>query len=635
MTTPKHLGGRYALGEAIGYGGMSEVHIARDERLGREVAIKLLRPDLARDPRFYLRFRREAQNAASLNHPMIVSVFDTGESASDQGPMPYIVMEYVDGQTLREALQNGPLTTEQVLSWIADVASALDFSHQNGIVHRDVKPGNIMIDKLGQVKVMDFGIARAISDSTITATQTATVIGTAQYLSPEQARGETVDPRSDVYSLGCVLYELLAGAPPFTGDTPLSIAYQHVREDPKPPSSLNKALSPDIDAVVLKSMSKNPANRYQTAAELRSDLVKLLAGERPSAPRVMSEAERQSLLSTGEITGPTSKPLRAHGQPVAEPRPRPKGVYAALSIAVVVAIVAAYFAIHNVIKGQPNYIMIPNVVGMSEQQATDSLSKAGVSKSHIKIERTEDTQAKKGSVTGTVPSSGSTVDKNVEVTLTVSAGPGQTKVPDLRGKSIGDATVLLAEAGLNVDPNAPPAEYSNEVDKDRVIGTRPEAGKAVAKGSKVQLVISKGSETIQVPNVVGAQSEAAAKTLTDAGLAQPRSEEQSSTEPYGKVLNQSPQPGSEAKRGDTITLTISKGDQFVMPDLTGMTEAEARDALRKAGLVGTPTRQSTQGNGLLFPDPNKVPGQVFRQDPAPGTAFPKLGTVTIDVYHSG
>jgi serine/threonine protein kinase len=265
MTTPKHLGGRYTLGEAIGYGGMSEVHIARDERLGRAVAIKLLRPDLARDPRFYLRFRREAQNAAALNHPMIVSVFDTGESASDQGPMPYIVMEYVDGQTLREALQNGPLSTEEVLSWIADVAAALDFSHHNGIVHRDVKPGNIMIDKTGQVKVMDFGIARAISDATITATQTATVIGTAQYLSPEQARGETVDPRSDVYSLGCVMYELLAGAPPFTGDTPLAIAYQHVREDPKPPSSLKKTLTPDIDAVVLKAMRRAQAARGRAA----------------------------------------------------------------------------------------------------------------------------------------------------------------------------------------------------------------------------------------------------------------------------------------------------------------------------------------------------------------------------------
>ncbi|MGL6234144.1 MAG: Stk1 family PASTA domain-containing Ser/Thr kinase [Segniliparus sp.] len=631
MTTPKHLGGRYTLGEAIGYGGMSEVHIARDERLGREVAIKLLRPDLARDPRFYLRFRREAQNAASLNHPMIVSVFDTGESASDQGPMPYIVMEYVDGQTLREALQDGPLTTEQVLAWISDVAAALDFSHHNGIVHRDVKPGNIMINKLGQVKVMDFGIARAISDATITATQTATVIGTAQYLSPEQARGETVDPRSDVYSLGCVLYELLAGSPPFTGDTPLAIAYQHVREDPKPPSSIKKSLSPDIDAVVLKAMSKNPANRYQSAAELRDDLLKLRAGERPNAPRVMSEAERHSLLSTGEITGPTHKPLREHGRLVAEPRPRPKGVYVALAVAVVVAMVSAYFALHRAMPLQPGYIMLPNVAGMNEQQATDSLRKAGVT--HLKIEHPENPQTKSGTAIGTSPQGGSAINKNAEVTLSVSTGPGQAVIPDLAGKTLGEATSILSDAGLSAADQAQ-TEFSNDVDKDHVIRTSPDAGKKVAKGSKVQLIVSKGPDTTQVPNVVGSQQDAAAKALTDAGLAPPQTQDQSSTEPYGKVLSQSPQPGSDAKRGSAVTLTISKGDQFVMPDLGGMSEQEARSALRRVGFAGQFSTTSTQGNGL-FPDPNKPPGQIFHQEPAPGTAFPKLGTVTVDMYHAG
>ncbi|ADG96859.1 serine/threonine protein kinase with PASTA sensor(s) [Segniliparus rotundus DSM 44985] len=632
MSTPKHLGGRYTLGEAIGYGGMSEVHIARDERLGRTVAIKLLRPDLARDPRFYLRFRREAQNAAALNHPMIVSVFDTGESASDQGPMPYIVMEYVDGQTLREALQNGPLTTQEVLSWIADVAAALDFSHHNGIVHRDVKPGNIMIDKTGQVKVMDFGIARAISDATITATQTATVIGTAQYLSPEQARGETVDPRSDVYSLGCVLYELLAGAPPFTGDTPLAIAYQHVREDPKPPSSLKKTLTPDIDAVVLKAMSKNPANRYQSAAELRSDVLKLLAGERPSAPRVMSEAERNSLLSSGEITGPTHKPLREHGQPVAEPGSRPRGVYAALVVAVIAALVAAYFAISNIHPVPAGYAMVPNVAGMSEQQATDALRTSGV---RYKIDHQESVETKQGNAIGTTPQGGSAVDKNAEVTLTISSGPGQTVVPDLRNVPYGEAITRLSAAGLVEDPNRPPPEFSDEIDKDRVISTQPAANKTALKGTKVQLILSKGPENTQIPNVVGQQSDAATKAITDAGLAPPAFVEQSSTEPYGKVLSQDPQPGSDAKRKSVVTLTISKGDQIAMPDLTGMTEQEARTALRKAGFSGQVTTQSTQGNGIILPDPNKVPGQIFRQDPAPGTAFPKLGTVTIDMYHSG
>ncbi len=236
MTTPQHLSDRYELGEILGFGGMSEVHLARDLRLHRDVAIKVLRADLARDPSFYLRFRREAQNAAALNHPAIVAVYDTGEAETPTGPLPYIVMEYVDGVTLRDIVHNeGPMPARRAIEVIADACQALNFSHQHGIIHRDVKPANIMISKTGAVKVMDFGIARALADAS-SVTQTAAVIGTAQYLSPEQARGERVDSRSDVYSLGCVLYEILTGEPPFVGDSPVAVAYQHVREDPVPPS---------------------------------------------------------------------------------------------------------------------------------------------------------------------------------------------------------------------------------------------------------------------------------------------------------------------------------------------------------------------------------------------------------------
>src|SRR5215207_4868569 len=253
MTTPSVLGERYQIGGVLGRGGMAEVHRGRDLRLNREVAVKVLRSDLARDPSFQVRFRREAQAAASLNHPAIVAVYDTG--------------------------------------------GALDFSHRNGIVHRDVKPGNVMITPDGAVKVMDFGIARAVSDSAATMTSTAAVIGTAQYLSPEQARGEGVDARSDVYSLGCLLYELVTGAPPFTGDSPVSVAYQHVREDPRLPSSINPQIPPELDAIVLKSMSKNPANRYQSAADMRSDLLRALAGQRVEATPVMGDAEKTTILA--------------------------------------------------------------------------------------------------------------------------------------------------------------------------------------------------------------------------------------------------------------------------------------------------------------------------------------------------
>src|SRR5215207_1599540 len=298
MTTPQVLGERYEIGGVLGRGGMAEVHRGRDLRLGREVAVKVLRHDLARDPSFQVRFRREAQAAASLNHPAIVAVYDTGEDRTATGATPYIVMEYVEGDTLRDVLRReGVLSPERAMNFAADICNALDFSHRNGIVHRDVKPGNVMVTPQGTVKVMDFGIARAVSDSAATMTSTAAVIGTAQYLSPEQARGEGVDARSDVYSMGCLLYELVTGAPPFTGDSPVSVAYQHVREDPRLPSSINPQVPADLDAILLKAMSKNPANRYQSAADMRNDLLRALAGQRVEATPVMGDAEKTTILA--------------------------------------------------------------------------------------------------------------------------------------------------------------------------------------------------------------------------------------------------------------------------------------------------------------------------------------------------
>ena len=307
MTTPRLLSDRYELGDTLGYGGMSEVHRGLDKRLGRDVAVKVLRADLARDPQFQLRFRREAQNAAALNHPAIVAVYDTGEVQSEFGPLPYIVMEYVDGQTLREIVKTqGPMSQQRVIEVMADVCAALDFSHKHNIIHRDVKPANIMINRAGAVKVMDFGIARALGEGQ-NVTQTAAVIGTAQYLSPEQARGEAVDARSDVYAAGCVLFELLTGEPPFTGDTPVAVAYQHVREDPRSPSEVNPQVTPALDAIVLKALSKNPANRYQSAAEMRADLVRVRSGQQPLAPIVMSEDERTALLNPARPPGQTRR----------------------------------------------------------------------------------------------------------------------------------------------------------------------------------------------------------------------------------------------------------------------------------------------------------------------------------------
>src|SRR5690348_15338220 len=384
MTTPQVLGERYEIGGVLGRGGMAEVHRGRDLRLGREVAVKVLRQDLARDPSFQVRFRREAQAAASLNHPSIVAVYDTGEDRSALGATPYIVMEYVEGETLRDVLRReGHLDPDRAMELAADICGALDFSHRNGIVHRDVKPGNVMITPDGAVKVMDFGIARAVSDSAATMTSTAAVIGTAQYLSPEQARGESVDARSDVYSVGCLLYELVTGAPPFTGDSPVSVAYQHVREDPRLPSSINPVIPPALDAILLKAMSKNPANRYQSAAEMRNDLLRAIAGQRVEATPVMGDAEKTTLLGAAPA---------AYGYPDGERwtededadrrrrRRRLAVIGAVVALLVVVgAVLAAVLLNHG--SGTPAAaatIAVPNVVNQDQATATQSLQTAGL-----------------------------------------------------------------------------------------------------------------------------------------------------------------------------------------------------------------------------------------------------------------
>ncbi|MET9671467.1 Stk1 family PASTA domain-containing Ser/Thr kinase, partial [Streptomyces sp. NPDC006475] len=315
MEEPRRLGGRYELGSVLGRGGMAEVYLAHDTRLGRTVAVKTLRADLARDPSFQARFRREAQSAASLNHPAIVAVYDTGEDYVDGVSIPYIVMEYVDGSTLRELLHSGrKLLPERTLEMTIGILQALEYSHRNGIVHRDIKPANVMLTRTGQVKVMDFGIARAMGDSGMTMTQTAAVIGTAQYLSPEQAKGEQVDARSDLYSTGCLLYELLTVRPPFVGDSPVAVAYQHVREEPQPPSNFDPEITPEMDAIVLRALVKDPDYRYQSADEMRADIEACLDGQPVAATAAMgavgygygSDDQATTALRQADPAGQTS-----------------------------------------------------------------------------------------------------------------------------------------------------------------------------------------------------------------------------------------------------------------------------------------------------------------------------------------
>ncbi|MDN5757916.1 MAG: Stk1 family PASTA domain-containing Ser/Thr kinase [Tomitella sp.] len=631
MTTPRELSNRYRLLETIGFGGMSEVFLARDDRLDRDVAIKVLRADLARDPSFYLRFRREAQNAAALNHPSIVAVYDTGEAETDEGPLPYIVMEYVDGDTLRDLVRgDGPMDTRRAAAVIADVCSALDFSHRNSIVHRDMKPANIMINRAGEVKVMDFGIARAMSDSTSTMTQTAAVVGTAQYLSPEQARGDRVDARSDIYSLGCVLYEILTAEPPFSGDSPVAVAYQHVREEASAPSLVNPDVSADLDSIVLKALSKNPANRYQTAAEMRADLVKVLSGQRPSAPLVMTDEERTTIFGSAPAaphrTGGTTAAAVADAPADRAPRKqsRMRWVFALVAL-LVVAAGATYFLVSNNESGSSGQVTIPDVTDQAASDAQISLQQLGL---QVLIQRKPDPKIPKDTVISTAPASGTVVDSGRTVTLVVSDGPQQVSVPKVDGMSRDDAAKALEAAGLSVSDEVKRTTSSaNQTDK--VVTQDPSAGVTVSAGTPITLTLGNGPEMVRVPDVVGQDVDRAEGNIEGAGFEYTVTQTDSA-KPAGTVLSTDPSGGARMAQGTTITLTVSRGNLITMPNLDGMTPSQAKSALSEAGWTGGGITQ----NPISTLDPSKV-GHISKQSPAPGSQLTKNDAVSIDVGQLG
>jgi eukaryotic-like serine/threonine-protein kinase len=617
MTTPRTLSERYELGEVLGYGGMSEVHRGLDTRLSRDVAIKVLRADLARDPQFQMRFRREAQNAAALNHPAIVAVYDTGEVQSDFGPLPYIVMEYVDGQTLREIVKTtGPMTQQKVIEVMADVCAALDFSHKHNIIHRDVKPANIMINRAGAVKVMDFGIARALGEGQ-NVTQTAAVIGTAQYLSPEQARGEAVDARSDVYAVGCVLFELLTGEPPFTGDSPVAVAYQHVREDPRSPSELNPAISPALDAVVLKALSKNPVNRYQSAAEMRSDLVRVRSGQSPMAPAVLSEDERTAMLSPGPPTGPATRRINGGRHAPAPPQryydddpPRSTGKIVGITLAVLVALGLIGFVGYQLLSGPPapEQVAVPNLVGVTEQQARDQLDAAGLRIGEV--ERVESDVDELDKVTESNPASGAQVAERTVVALKVGNGPAQVTVPRVIGLTLQEATDELTRAGLKVGTQTQTEGEPDQVGK--ILTSDPEPGTRVKGASLVNLAVGSAATTVAVPDVSGRDAGDAQRALEDAGFTVRRQEVDGGGDD-GSVVGTNPAAGSQARRGSEVVLQVSSGNNGnrPVPDVTLQEQNEAEQALRAAGF----TRISTRRQEVAQP---QLDGLVVGQTPSAG-----------------
>jgi eukaryotic-like serine/threonine-protein kinase len=549
MTVPDRLlGGRYEVGELLGYGGMAEVHRGRDQRLGRDVAIKMLRTDLARDHTFQMRFRREAQNAASLNHPAIAAIYDTGEERAASGePLPYIVMEFVAGRTLKEVLAaEQRIQPRRALEITADICAALEFSHRHGIIHRDVKPGNVMITPNGQVKVMDFGIARDLGSGATTMTQTSAVIGTAQYLSPEQARGEAVDARSDVYATGCVLFELLCGHPPFVGDSPVAVAYQHVREDPPLVSQMNPEAGPDIDAVVMKALAKNPANRYQSAAEMRADLLRAAAGRPVLATPVMNAAETALLGGAG---GPA--------QVGDEDRRRTSTwVLIALGVLGVLAVIALIVGLIMASQAGDDPVDVPDLIDMTEEEAVAAIEEANLVPE--RGEAVEDPDCEESVVVeqSPTPAAGPVAPGSV-VTYRLCVGPESFALPNVIGATEEQATSTLEDRGLDVVSE----ERDGSLAEGLVMGTDPEVGSPVVEGDTVTIFISRGNIT-EVPNVEGQPQATAEANLRASGYevsVVTASEDPQTPDDVGRVASQDPDPGTELQRGETVTI-------FVYPD---------------------------------------------------------------------
>jgi beta-lactam-binding protein with PASTA domain/predicted Ser/Thr protein kinase len=631
MTTPRLLSERYELGPALGYGGMSEVHGGRDVRLGRDVAIKVLRADLARDPQFQVRFRREAQNAAALNHPAIVAVYDTGEAPSSDVPLPYIVMEYVAGRTLRDIVKtDGPMDPYRVCEVLADVCAALDFSHRHGIIHRDVKPANVMITPAGAVKVMDFGIARALSDAQPAVTQTAAVIGTAQYLSPEQARGESVDARSDVYATGCVLFELLTGRPPFTGDSPVAIAYQHVREDPPTPSSVNPRVPPELDAITMKALAKNPSNRYQSADEMREDLYRVLTGERPGAPMVMTPEEHTEYMTGGQ---PAVAPrgdadevdeFTAWQAEQSEARRR-RGRRRAIGFVSVLVLLAALAGVYFLFSPSANTVAVPSVVGQPQATALQTLSTAGLRPTVVPV---ASPPQQVGQVVTTNPSSGIDVPPGSVVELRVGRGPDNVQVPDLVGQTAAEAQASVQRLGLSLAPVPQQREVDDSTQVGRVLSQDPAAGQFLAPGTPVLLTIGRQRETLRVPDVVNQDRATATRTLEGVGLRVTVSEVDDGGE-AGTVVDTSPGAGATVPRNSQITLEVSRGNRLSVPSVVGLTPSEAARTLSSAGFTGQLSQTSQQVS-----DPSQI-GKIIRQSPTAGGEAGAGDTIQVVVGTGG
>ncbi|WP_328895081.1 Stk1 family PASTA domain-containing Ser/Thr kinase [Streptomyces sp. NBC_00236] len=651
MEEPRRLGGRYELGSVLGRGGMAEVYLAHDTRLGRTVAVKTLRADLARDPSFQARFRREAQSAASLNHPAIVAVYDTGEDYVDGVSIPYIVMEYVDGSTLRELLHSGRrLLPERTLEMTVGILQALEYSHRAQIVHRDIKPANVMLTRTGQVKVMDFGIARAMGDSGMTMTQTAAVIGTAQYLSPEQAKGEQVDARSDLYSTGCLLYELLAVRPPFVGDSPVAVAYQHVREEPQPPSNFDPEITPEMDAIVLKALTKDPDYRYQSADEMRADIEACLDGQPVAATAAMGAAgyggyggydndqPTTALRAADQNGAPTSMlpPVNpddgGYGYDDRPDRRRQKKGNTSTILLIVAGILVLIGAIligKSVFGGDGDSgdgtFGAPNMVGSTIQEAklladnTNTILKQGP--------KEECEQQPAGKICRQTPEKGAQVEENDTITVFVSSGAPKVEVPDVTEKSQESARKQLEEKGFTVTVNS---VESSDADPGTVLDQTPKGNSKAEKNSEVKLTVAT-EKLIAVPPVTGRSWDQAVAQLTQLGFTNIGKSEVDNEKPAGEVVEQNPAADEKVGKNTSIILKVSKGPTqpatVAVPQVLGKPVSQAKAELAQAGFTNIQFAEGSSGDDNAF---------VTGSDPQPGTqADPAATTITLTTMGGG
>lgn len=660
------IANRYELGDVIGTGGMSDVYAATDTVLGRTVALKMLKMDMARDESFRERFRMEAQNSARLNHPNIVGVYDTGTEAVEGVDVPFIVMERLTGRNLRDIIrEDGPLSPQRAAALLGPVAKALQASHDAGIIHRDIKPANIMVTNTGEVKVMDFGIARAVDDSSSVHTQTSAVIGTAQYLSPEQARGKSVDNRSDIYALGCVMYEMVTSTPPFESESPFGVAYMHVQEDPQPPSerlaelgrtqggaaeasaALTDNEAVNLDSVILTAMAKHPADRYQSAAEMGEDLALLERGSVTHAARTYlaaAERDQQGAHAVPEATEATDATV-VTGQPVpAAVAARPQGTtryedhrrshekrssswmkWVAALLGVILLAAASWLAYSyfspakdgDNSKVEESMVKVPDVAGKPRDEAIAELEGLGF---QVAVSDEPSPDFKRGDVISTNPAPGSELQRGTLITLNVSSGKEVTDVPDLTNMDPQEAQAALEETGLELNSDIR-RESSEDVPEGVIISQHPAAGSQLSKGSKVTITVSTGREKVEVPSLVGLNVNQATATLSQLDL-RATVTRIDSERPDGEVLAVAGE-NTEVDTGTTVELRVSNGMLMPMPQITRMDVNEADQKLRDAGwngrLVAGPTvpTGAMVDAGLIGHQGTEV-GELIRKDQAIG-----------------